>query len=166
MSEAEQIPEPAAEVAQPVLVKGRPVGPLLRSRLTGADHFRTIHTAQVEQGTSEERLLDPQFWKMVAAQLRMNDRIEVYCEAGSFFAELMVRNVGTNLVGVQLLRFHQLDQARPSNNLNPDYEITWLGSYNKFGVVRRADKAIIRDKIATEELAYQELKDLTTALRR
>ena len=162
MSEAEQLPEAAIEAPRAT----PPVGPLLRSRLSGADYFRTVHVACVEQGTSEDRLTDPDFWKMVAGQLQMNDRIEVYCEAGSFFAELMVRTVGTNIDSVQMLRIHHLSEAKPPNADDLDYEVKWLGAYTKYGIVRKSDKAVIRENILTEEVAYRELRDLTTALNR
>ncbi len=157
---AEPQPEAPASIHQ-----DRPVGPLLRSRLSQADYFRTVHTACVEAGTSEAQLVDPAFWKHVSNQLRPNDRIEVYCEAGRFFAEIIVRQAGNNFASVKLLRWHDLGDTVRQVSV-PEYEVVYGGGYAKYQVVRIADREVIKDGIETEEQAQNELRDYVKALAR
>lgn len=139
--------------------------PLLRSRLHPGDSFRRVLVAVVPYGTTEEQLMNPAFWSMVASQLSINDRIEVYCEAGSYFAELMVRGVGVNSVSVQMLRIHVLTEPQMEQREAPLF-VRYGGAHSQWQVVRKSDKSVVREHLPTQDVAEREMKDLMKAYLR
>lgn len=141
------------------------ISPLNRSRLYPGDHFRTLHVACVPEGTPREVLSEPEFWKHVSAGMRMGDRIEVYCEAGNFFAEYLVLNAGNNWVNLAELRWHEL-QAAPELDENAEYEVKFGNMHTRYRIIRKSDGKVIFENIATREQAENDLRDYVKALRR
>ncbi len=141
--------------------------PILRSAFMQADLARTVHVAYVKPGATKEQLLDPAYWKLVAPSMRMGDRVEVYCEAGSMYAQLYVAAVGINSAIVRLLEWYDLGaEGRPLSDEEQEYKVKWGNPHTKWRIIRLSDGQSIKDGFETELDAQRDLSDYLKALRK
>src|SRR3546814_12462017 len=93
---------------------------LRADRFTTAEHRRLVWVAEVEAGTTPADLEAPSYWAHVAHMLKpalgdkrlQINKIEAYAEAGSWYAEALVRRIGASEVFVTVLRVELLDATR------------------------------------------------------
>jgi hypothetical protein len=121
---------------------------LLSSKLRLAEAVRSTYVATVEANTTRDTLLKPDFWAHVANKLRVNDRIEVFYEDGSAFAELTITSLGRNWVKVFELRYvsltPKLPEALKTQAKYPDgYDVQYKGPSKKWTVLRGSE--VIKD---------------------
>ena len=89
---AETVTEGAAQKPQPdKKKKEHKMIPLVEARFELGEQKRNIFVAIVELTTERRDLHNEDYWQHVAVMLKPMDRIEVYCEDGSWYCELMVR---------------------------------------------------------------------------
>jgi hypothetical protein len=121
------------------------------SRFKEASVARNVWAVVPEDGTPFESLLDPAYWAHVGERLRPTDRIEVFAEDGSYFAELMVRSAGRLFAHVEALRKHDFVPVAVSPSKK--YEVEYKGPHLKHAVVRVADKSVMQSGFDTTEAA-------------
>lgn len=129
--------------------------PITNGKVRPAEFLRNIYAATPEAGTTLEDILNPDYWVHVAKTLHISDRIEVIPEDGSFYAELFVVSVTSNLVKVKLLSHHVLNDVGLPAEPEDEYEVVWRGQTNKHTVWRKKDKHIMKDGFATKQEAAQ-----------
>jgi hypothetical protein len=113
----------------------------------------------VPVGTTVEQLFEPQFWANVARHLRPSSTIEVHWDDASQFAELYVLDAGRNWASVDVLR-HKKELKRPElKHLADEYDVGFNGPVERFRIVRRSDRAVIKSGFATEGEARQFLAE-------
>ncbi|RWF78989.1 MAG: hypothetical protein EOS26_03210 [Mesorhizobium sp.] len=101
-------------------------------------------------------MLDPKWWVHVAKQLRVDSRIEVMSFDRSWFAELVVLEVGSGGFGGCRLAFIlgpvalSNDREIPKPAVN---EPRWGGPASKWQVVRVQDKKVLKDGFELKEEA-------------
>jgi hypothetical protein len=89
-----------------------------------------------EHGTPVEALLDPAYWAHVSAKLRRGDIITALAEDDSYFAELLVLNVGKLFAKVVLIRRVEITAAQIFNAEVPKgFDIKFRGP-KKWSVLR------------------------------
>lgn len=138
-AEVTQLPT-AAEPAQPAKRRA----PLTPDRVKLQESVNNRHRAIVPRGTSRRDLLLPDMWKVVAGKFTQYDIVHVIDEAGTFFAELLVNDVGlgrcqmVELRHVELPRIVDADSDVPSNHL-----IDWNGPEDGWTIVRISDSVTI-----------------------
>lgn len=139
---------------------------LIRGRFTSAEFVRTIHVASPEAGIAFDALLEPSYWAHVAHEMKAWDRIEVRPDDASYFAELIVLDVGRAAARVKPLRHVVLDSADTGKLDDGEFEIKWRGPNAKFGVIRVRDKALVSPEggLSSREEAERWLADYTKAL--
>lgn len=146
------------------------ISPLLRSKMMVASHARTVHVAYIEYGATKEKLLEPDFWKHVSTSLRIGDRIELYCEAGTFYGEAIVLNTGVSAALIKILNWHELtgyDDREPAQDpLRDQYIVKWGNPTTQWRIIRTADNEVVKEHLPTKEVAYRELDDYIKALHR
>lgn len=118
---------------------------LATSRIQFAEHMRNIWYVVPEHSTPFEALLDSKYWAHVSAKFKPRDRIEVDAEDGSYFAELVVIDAGRLFAKVALLRKIELKAEEVGSDVSPDFEVKWAGRHAKWRVMRKADKASLKD---------------------
>lgn len=125
---------------------------LQTTRFESAEHQRNLWVAVPEHGTPFEAVLTPAYWAHVSARMRPWDRIEVTPEDGSYFAELLVQDAGRLYAKVAVLQNVKLElvEVRMGEDGSSDYEVKWAGSVKKWRVMRKSDRAELRDRFPTQ----------------
>lgn len=122
------------------------------ARFKSAEYERTLWVATPEPGVSVKDLLAPEYWAHVGAKLRPWDRIEVRAEDGAYFAELLVLDASRLWAKVQVIHHVELPRVEDTAPDDP-FEVKWRGPQAKFGVIRRADKSVLKDGFADRNAA-------------
>lgn len=118
------------------------------SRFKQAEYERNIWVVTPEAETPLEALLNPAFWAHVASSFKPWDHIEVRAEDGSYWAELLVQDASRNWAKVAVLRQVQLNGEAPRAEESDGHIVEWSGPHTKWRVVRKADKAILKDSMS------------------
>jgi len=131
------------------------------TRLTLSQHsVRSYrHIASIED--SIEDVMKPDYFGHVARSLGVGDRVEVLSEDGSWYAELIVRAVGSVEVimgQINHVVLSKQDAAELTAKDSP-YEIKWRGPNALFSVVRVSDGEVVRDKLPSKDAASLWLKN-------
>lgn len=137
--------------------------PINENRFQDASYKRNVWNVILPYEVPFDDVLLPGFWSHVAMKLRVMDRIEIYREDGTEFAELLVTLTDRVSAKVIVLNRVSLTHEAPVS-VDPEYQIGWAGPHHKFRVVRIADKEVIHTGFASQEAAHQWLMDYTKVL--
>ena len=135
---------------------------LTPDRFKSAEYTRNIFAITPAAGTSVEHLLRPEYWAHVASKLVPHTRIEAISEDNAWFAEYIVLSNGPTSANVKLLRyvsFEAKDLAQLSQSSESQFDIIWAGVKARHRVVRKSDKAIIKEGFSTRPEAITWLRD-------
>lgn len=102
-----------------------------------------------------EDLEDPVFWSHVAKRISALDEITVVAYDSAWYGRLLVTFADTKEVRVRLLELHMLQEENITEDRIAAYEVQWGGPAAKFRVLRRRDKAVIKDGFPTKEKATE-----------
>lgn len=116
-----------------------------------------VHRATPEIGTPIEAVMSPAYWAHVSAKMAAWDEIRVIAEDGSYFLELLVRDVG-HLYAKVALKASPIEFDKEVVEVPQGYEIKWRGPVSKFGVVRGTD--VLKDKFVDKGEARAWLDEL------
>lgn len=137
---------------------------LAPNRIHGAEATRNVWCVTPEADTPPEALLDPRYWSHYSlahgVRISIMDRLECFSEDGSWFVELMVRNVfrgGINVVELRRVKFDGTND-HTAENLG-DFLVKWSGPILKFTVERKSDKRRMSDGHISREKALEWLRD-------
>lgn len=111
-----------------------------------------------EIGTPPAALLDPHYWAHVSAKLRFGDVIEVLAEDGSYFAELLVRDVGNLYAKVAFKNPVTVFSTDEAMEAPVGYAVKWRGPKARFGVIHGTD--VLKDGFVDKAEAHAWLDDL------
>lgn len=103
-----------------------------------------------DYGHTIEDALKPEYWAHVASQLRPWDHIELRAEDGSWMAEFMVLFCERTYAKVHLKQKYMLTTQDVSLTQAAAFDIAWSGPAKKFRVIRKSDKAVLKDGFATQ----------------
>jgi len=142
------------------------VGHLNRGHIKLANSARNFWCVTPVEGVKVADLCNPEYWKHVATEIgiQANDRIEATCQDGSWWAEYLVLHVGPHSAKLQILRDVKLDEVDDSAMETDNLYVTWISPYNKFGVRRKSDKAIMKDGFAQKSNAIKWMADNAQSL--
>jgi hypothetical protein len=131
-----------------------------------AEQVRNLWSVTIPNKATKDDLLRSDFWAHLANMLRPRDRIEAESEDGSYVADLLVLDAGTNYAKITVLREYKLDAVEPqSQSTTPaGHIVQWSGRHTKFRVVREVDHKVIKDGFATKADAYGWLASYGKAL--
>lgn len=138
---------------------------LIAPKFAEAQFRRTVWFVDAPHNVSLKDIVRPEFWANVAPQLTARDRIEVYDEAGTYYAELMVTQVAEksatkpqNWAAVKLMRLVDLtkDDEEKTKALPAGFEAKYLGPVQKWGIRRLSDGNIVVDKQISRKEATEE----------
>ena len=125
-------------------------GPKLLKKLAQADFSLTesvqvSHTAYPPVGTTREDVLNPLFWSHVAKSMRSSDTINVLPKDGAWYAEFLVIYADQIQAKVKELNYWVLEEIKESDLETELYQVKWISPPVKWGVVRKADKHVVKD---------------------
>lgn len=137
-----------------------PVQPQLDAhRFKFAENERLVYVAVIEAGVTRKQVIDPAFWAHVAPKLQPYTKIELTCDDGSLFAELLVLQAERTWARVYVLSWHNLttrdvalSQGEPGSagaGPGPDpaslFRVEHKGQHKKWCVIRNADGGYVRE---------------------
>ena len=115
----------------------REIAPIPVMALQGAESHRLQHFLTLPRGMTLEDLLLPDIWSLVARRkLHVHDTIEVVDEAQTFWAELLILEVGTSHARTTLLRRIELPSlVSDVDGLPRGHDVTFLGGKRLWAVL-------------------------------
>lgn len=126
--------------------------PLSPARVNEAGHTWRIWNVVVPSGIKPEDLFDPAFWRLCAPRLRPLDRIEVVDDDMTYFAELLVTQIGAgNTVTMKGMRAGELQGASAfgaSARNTTGARVIYRGPHRKWCVERGSD--VLKEGFETE----------------
>ena len=127
------------------------------ARMVLAGYLHNNWDVTTERGTTVEDLLCPEYWAHVAANLRPHDQIHAISEDGSWYARLIVINADRLWAKLHVLEKHDLSASREDMPQAQEeaYEVVWLSAMAKYAVIRRADRAALKEGFQTKLEAFQ-----------
>jgi hypothetical protein len=157
------------------------------SRLQKKNHFSVEWVITCEYGTLVKDLLRPEFYCNIANKINKNDTIRAIFEDGSYLVDLLVIEVDkqnitpvwikpiiTNLIDIEKSKQFSLDavkepkeQKKQDDNIDfedPNVIIKFRGPIIKWSVLRKSDKAVLREKIESKEQAIDTAKEISNQL--
>jgi hypothetical protein len=131
-------------------------------RVFPAGHVYNSWEADIGAETTREMLRAPTFWTHYSQQFKARDLLVCVREDGAWEAWLRVRSVEKNEVVVDEILFHEYSNDVPLASAG-EYETRWRGPAAKFGVLRKADGALIKDGFYPKDTAVTFMKTLAKA---
>ena len=116
--------------------------------------------AIIPRGTPQERLLESDFWVVVAGDFMPWDRIHAVAEDRSFYAELLVIDAGRGYARIEPLGIHTLAPIVTSQaGLPPGHEIVHAGPDKLYCVRRIKDGVLLGEGFPSKDEALRFLLD-------
>ena len=120
-------------------------------RIGLAESMRQDWVVNAEEGTTVDQILQPSYWAHVAANMSVNDRIEVRLETGEWILELLITSLGRNWAAVYVCQRYDLATANESAPPAAKHIVKWRGPQHKHCVVRVSDNEVIQEGHNTAE---------------
>lgn len=129
-------------------------------RIKQAEFTRQVHSVVVDEHTSIEQMLVPDFWVHVAGKLHVGDKIEVTSDDNSLYAELLVRSCSRLHAKVHVLDAHIFkEMVKKEGKDKPPFYLAFKGAVNKHAVIRTSDKEVVKMGFDTSDEAKKWLEE-------
>ena len=117
---------------------------------------QAIYTATPPVGTTKEDMMNPIFWSHVVRKLKPMFEIWAMPKDGAWYGKWLVIFADANNFQVKLkeLAFYPLEELSEPELEGDPYLVKWISPPVRFGIIRKADKAVIKDRFETKEQAY------------
>jgi len=135
------------------------------TKLIPAEYKRTVYSVTPELDQDFDSMLAPEFWTNVAQKFHPGDKIEIFAEDSSYYAELLVTDCGQKWAKVVALDYKELTLHIP-DAVPEEFAIRWGGNTAKFKVIRLADKETLKENFATKHEAEAWVRDYQRALQK
>lgn len=106
-----------------------------------AEHERNLRHLTVPPKVAISDLLRPEFWAHAANRMKVYDKIEVRAQDNAWYAELLVRSVGSQEASVWVVLYKDLNEQEAVEAAD-GYKVEFGGGH-KWRVVRLSDKAVV-----------------------
>lgn len=123
-----------------------------------ADSAHVTHSATLTHETPYEAIFDPFFWSTVAKKIRIGDKIEIFAEDGTYYAEVIVVSCTAQWVKIKTIieKVNLVDNSEEPKE-ESGFEIKWRGPHKKFSVMK--DKVVLQDGIDDKDTAISWLAE-------
>lgn len=115
---------------------GREIAPLDANKLVVAESQRITQRVILPPGSQLEDLLIPDYWSRAARKLHLGDLIEVTPETMTWWAELVVTEVGQAHARLAVLRRVELPKPTELDDLPLGHRVQFLGPTRKWCAMR------------------------------
>lgn len=125
-------------------------------RMKGAEFLRVDAVAIAHANTLPADLLKPDYWAHVAKELRPRAHVEVWADDGSWYAEVLVREVGRAYCRVHLktvINFDEQNAAQSKAIEFGGYRVVHRGEFAQWSVIRLSDNQVMREELGTQGAA-------------
>lgn len=130
-----------------------------------AEHAIRHHVITVEDATHPEDFLRPEFYALIAGELRQGDRVEIRDHGMTFWGEYIVTAQDNTWAKVQELRKIKLVPAEVSL-ISKEFEVKHQGPVKKWCVIRKSDRSSVKESCQTRAEAEQWLLDYERTISR
>ena len=138
------------------------------SRFALAEHKNQDWVMTVEEGTSLDDVMKPEFMANIASQLRPYDRIRVRIDTGEWYAELLVVDCARTWVHTHKLFYVKFTKeegdGKSSASPTDEYVVQFRGPHLKFSVLRKSDKSVLQEGMSSKAEANAWLENYLRAL--
>ena len=121
-------------------------------RLQRSEYARTHWLVNAEPKTTLEDIKDPQYWAHTALMIQPHDRIEVWADDNTWFAELVVIMCDRTWANVHVIGYHEVVKSQVKIEPNNDFDIRYNGQH-RWHIVRKKDGHILRDGLPSQDEA-------------
>ena len=123
--------------------------------LAPTDHVQQFLTAQPSEGTNREDVLKPEFWTHVARGIKSGTELRVIPKGGAWYGRYLVTFADQAQVRLKELEYVLLDETPPDVvNSDGKFEVKWAGPVALWRIIRKEDKHLMREKMASRQEAY------------
>lgn len=136
-------------------------------RFTLDEHTNQNWTLTVEENTTLEDVLKPEFLANVAAKMRPYDRVRVRVDSGEWYAELLVITCGrvwAKLVPVFTVDLACKEVEQIESEAYDQFLVKHRGPHLGWCVLRKADNESIKEKCQTKQEAQSWLASYVMTL--
>ena len=127
-------------------------------RIKEADYARHVFRVSVPNDVTITDVLKPDFWVHTAGKMHNTDIIEVMPEDESWFAQLIVRSASRLHARCVVLNYKAFDEVK-TKDVDGPFIVKHNGPKAKWAIIRRADKALVKDGFESRELAGEWLDE-------
>lgn len=126
---------------------------LMPARMKLQEHVQRNFVVVVENGVTRDDLLRTDFWSLTAIELRQGDRLIVYPDDMSFYAEHLVIARDRTWAKMVELSFKDLSKSVVSVKPTDEYQVVYKGTHLKHCVVRKSDGSLLAQEMQTKDEA-------------
>ncbi len=106
-------------------------------------------------GTTREDMLKPIFWTHVARRLKAFSEVRAMPRDGKWYGIYLVLYADQSQAKLKELSFHVLDDVEDSVVESDPYLVKFISPPVRYGVIRKADNHVMKDKFQTREAALE-----------
>lgn len=150
MAETTEAPKvaPATNGVQPEPKRAPQIG---EGRVQGSEYARQDWVANLEDGTTLEDIMRPEFWSHNAARFQPYATIECRAEDGTWIAYLVVTGCDRTWARVALDRVLKLTTGDVAATQAAKHVAKWKGPQHKWSAIRLSDGELLKDGFLTEK---------------
>lgn len=113
-------------------------------RMKLAEHARNVHIVSVPVGVTFDDVSVPSYWAHVAHQIKPKDRLELWAEDRSWFADAIVVKASRLEVHIRAVAYLDMDAvAEPAAARKDGYHVDFGGPVDLYRVIRNGDARIM-----------------------
>jgi hypothetical protein len=148
----------------------RPLPQLAPGDFSLFEHVSTRYDALIAQGVEPEQLTNPAFWAHHSVRLKPMDEIRARAVDGTWMAELVVLDCSRTWAKVKMLRIERLttsdvaltQASQAERQAFIDAHEVKLRGPHKWSVIRKQDRVVVQEDLATQDAAKTWLEALAT----
>lgn len=132
---------------------------IIPSKLKLAEHARNEFRITATSDQTIELFRNPVSWAHLAHLLKAGDKVEVFAEDRTWYAEGIVTSVKTAAATIQFYAHEQFDKAADQDKKDDGkpYYIKFAGQA-KWRVIRKEDEEVMEGNIQTKEEALSKME--------
>jgi hypothetical protein len=132
-------------------------------RFKRAEFMEPVHHALVPEGCTADDLKRPEFWAHVSRIMGFGHLVHAMAEDRSFYAQGIVLDAGATWAKIDWFMVRELGAATNLDAEDEDYVVRFIPTKG-FRVVRKSDRAVIKDGLADRGAALIYIKEHRKAL--
>lgn len=167
---AKKLDDPmAANQGAPAAEAARKIEQLVATRRKFAEFARNEHVIIAHASNTHADIIQPEYYAHVAHEMKARDRVEIWADDMSWFAQLVVLEVGKGWAKVYPLSLHEFGVANGLKGKvyeRDGYRVLHRGEFSQWSVVRISDGEVVREGEGTQGGAIDWLDNHLKAQKR
>lgn len=123
------------------------------SRMSERQFANLDHVVTIESNWTLNDVVKPIFWGSTWQKLKKYDKVSVRVDDDSWYAEVMVTQVGPGYAFVRVMTFVDFNQEAAPAPDGDEFDVRERGQHLKWCVIRKADNAVLKEKCGSKREA-------------